>query len=156
LSFAFNHKERFQEAADASKQAIKLLGETGEAYTQGFQERNEILSYAYKNLGNAYSGMKQYGAAADALKRATTIEPGNASAHFNLGLTLYSAGRYSEAIEAYRQVIKLRPTLAQGHFNLALTYYALNDRNGAMAEYETLKGLDGEMAQKLYAVITRK
>jgi tetratricopeptide (TPR) repeat protein len=68
LSFAYNHSGQFQEAIDASLQAIKLLGETGEAYKTGFQERNEIRSYAYKNLGNAYNGLKRYVEAANALK----------------------------------------------------------------------------------------
>src|SRR6201988_1188496 len=68
LSFAFNHSGRYQEAVEASQQAIKLLGETGEAYKLGFQERNEIRSYAYKNLGNAYNGLKRYDEAANALK----------------------------------------------------------------------------------------
>src|SRR5829696_8032903 len=31
LSFAYNHSEKYQDAVDASLQAIKLLGETGEA-----------------------------------------------------------------------------------------------------------------------------
>src|ERR1044072_1996627 len=54
LSFAYNHSGRYEDAVTASQQAIKLLGETGQAYKLGFQERNEIRSYAYKNLGNAY------------------------------------------------------------------------------------------------------
>jgi tetratricopeptide (TPR) repeat protein len=155
LSFAYNHSERFQEAVDSSLQAIKLLGETGEAYTIGFQERNEIRSYAYKNLGNAYNGLKRYDDAAVALKKSAEIEPKNAAAHFNLGLTLYNAGRYSEAIESYKEVIKLRPNLGQAYFNLALTYYAINDKVAAMAQYETLKGIDAEMARQLYDAIKR-
>ena len=153
LSFAYNHTNRFQEGVVASQTAIKLLGDTGQAYAQGFQERNEILSYAYKNLGNAYNGMNRYEEAANALKRAAEIEPTNASAHFNLGLTLYNAKRYSEAIEAYKQVIKLRPTLAQAHYNLGLTYYAINDRKQAMDEYEILKPLNAEMAAALMKLL---
>ena len=153
LSFAYNHSGSYLEAVDASLQAIKLLGETGEAYKQGFQERNEIRSYAYKNLGNAYNGLKRYDEAANALKKSSEIEPTNASAHFNLGLTLYNAGRYSEAIESYKEVIKLRPKLPQAYFNLALTYYAINDKPAAMAQYETLKGLDAELAKQLYDAI---
>jgi len=80
-------------------------------------------------------------------------EPKNASAHFNLGLTLYNAGRYSEAIESYKEVVKLRPTLAVAYFNLGLTYYAINDKPAAMAQYETLKGIDAEMAKQLYDAI---
>lgn len=153
LSFAYNHTGRFQEAIDSSEQAIKLLGETGEAYKLGFQERNEIRSYAYKNLGNAYNGLKRYDEAAIALKKSSEIEPKNASAHFNLGLTLYNAGRYSEAIESYKEVIKLRPKLPQAYFNLGLTYFAIQDKTAAMAQYETLKGLDSEMAKQLYDTI---
>jgi tetratricopeptide (TPR) repeat protein len=153
LSFAYNHTGRFQEAIDSSEQAIKLLGETGEAYKLGFQERNEIRSYAYKNLGNAYNGLKRYDEAATALKKSSEIEPKNASAHFNLGLTLYNAGRYSEAIESYKEVIKLRPNLPQAYFNLGLTYFAIHDKTAAMAQYEALKGLDSEMARQLYDAI---
>jgi len=153
LSFAYNHSGQYQEAVEASLQAIKLLGETGEAYKLGFQERNEIRSYAYKNLGNAYNGLKRYDEAANALKKSSEIEPKNASAHFNLGLTLYNAGRYSEAIASYKEVIKLRPNLAQAYFNLGLTYYAINDKTQAMAQYESLKGLDSEMAKQLYDTI---
>ena len=139
----------------ASQEAIKLLGETGEAYKLGFQERNEIRSYAYKNLGNAYNGLKRYDEAATALKKSSEIEPKNASAHFNLGLTLYNAGRYSEAIESYKEVIKLRPTLAPAYFNLGLTYYAINDKKAAMEQYESLKPLDAELAKQLYETIKR-
>ncbi len=129
---------------------FSFAGETGQAYTIGFQERNEIRSYAYKNLGNAYNGLKKYDEAANALKKSSEIEPTNVSAHFNLGLTLYNAGRYSEAIDSYKQVIKLRPNLPQAYFNLALTYYAINDKTQAMAQYETLKGINPEMAKQLY------
>jgi len=106
-----------------------------------------------KYLGNAYNGLKRYDEAANALKKSSEIEPTNASAHFNLGLTLYNAGRYSEAIESYKEVIKLRPKLPQAYFNLGLTYSAINDKTQAMAQYETLKGLDAEMAKQLYDAI---
>ena len=153
LSFAYNHTGQYQAAVDASLNAIKLLGETGQAYAQGFQERNEVLSYTFKNLGNAYNGLQRYEDAANALKRAAEIEPTNASAHFNLGLTLYNARRYSEAIEAYKQVIKLRPNLAQAHYNLGLTYFAVSDRKQAMNEYEVLKGLNQSLAQQLLTML---
>lgn len=153
LSFAYNHSGQFLEAIETSQQAIKMLGETGEAYKLGFQERNEIRSYAYKNLGNAYNGLKRYDEAATALKKSAEIEPRNASAHFNLGLTLYNAGRYSEAIESYKEVIKLRPNLPQAYFNLGLTYSAVNDKTAALAQYTALKGLDPELAKQLYEAI---
>jgi tetratricopeptide (TPR) repeat protein len=153
LSYIYNHTNQYNEAIAASQQAITLLGETGQAYKQGYQTRDQVLSHAYKNLGNAYSGLKRYDEAATALKQATVIEPNNAAAHFNLGLTLYTGRRYSEAIVAYKEVVRLRPTLAAGHFNLALAYVAINDRAAATAEYETLKPLDAKLANQLYGVL---
>src|SRR5688572_29194311 len=114
LSYIFNHTNRYDDAIESSRRAITLLGETGQAYKQGYQTRNQVLSHAYKNLGNAYTGLKRYDEAGDALKQATLIEPNNAAAHFNLGLTLYTGGRYSEAVLAYKEVVSLSPSLAQG------------------------------------------
>ncbi|MGH9907048.1 MAG: tetratricopeptide repeat protein, partial [Pyrinomonadaceae bacterium] len=153
LSYIYNHTNRYNEAIESSQRAIALLGETGQAYKQGYQTREQVLSHAYNKLGNPYTGLKRYNEAAEALKQATKIEPNNAAAHFNLGLTLYTGGRYSEAIQAYKEVTRLRPTLAPGHFNLALAYVAINDRAAAMAEYETLKTLDAKMAARLYGMI---
>jgi tetratricopeptide (TPR) repeat protein len=155
LAFTYGHAERYPEAIDASQHAITLLGQTGESYKQGLQNRNEVLSNAYKNLGNAYNGLKQYGEAADALKKAAEIEPTNAAAQFNLGLALYNGKRYSEAIEAYKAVVKLRPQLAAAHYNLGLTFVAINDQASARQEYEILKTLSADMANQLSGVIRR-
>lgn len=153
LGHANVHAERFEAAVEACLEAIRLLGLTGEAYRQGLQNRNEVLSHAYKNLGNAYNGLKQFNEAADVLKRAAEIEPNNASAHFNLGLALYNGRRYSEAIEAYKAVIKLRPELAGAHYNLGLTYVAINDKASARQQYDILKPLNAGMANQLLSLI---
>jgi tetratricopeptide (TPR) repeat protein len=155
LAFTYAHAERYPEAIDASQHAIALLGQTGSAYRQGLQNRNEVLSNAYKNLGNSYNGMKHYGEAADALKKAAEIEPNNAAAHFNLGLALYNGKRYSEAIEAYKEVIKLRPQLAAAHYNLGLTFVAINDQASARQELEILKPLNAQLASALSGLIRK-
>ena len=148
LAFAYVHAGRYAEAIASAQQAIALLGKTGEAYKQELQVRNEVLSNAYKNMGNAYNELKQYNEAADALKHAAEIEPKNAAAHFSLGLALYNGGRYSEAIEAYKAVIQLKPNLAGAHYNLGLTYVAINDKEGARREHELLKPLNAAMASQ--------
>lgn len=153
LGYLYNHTGRHADAVAACLEAIRLLGETGEAYKQGFQTRQEVLAHAYKNLGNAYSGLNNFEEAAKALRQATKIEPKSAAAFFNLGLTLYSGRRYSEAIEAYREVIKLRPTLVAARFNLGITYLAINDKQSATAEYDALKPLDAKAAEQLRVMI---
>jgi len=155
LAVAYIEKGRYQDAIVDSKRAIDLLGDTGQAYAQGFQERNELLSYAYKNLGNAYNGLGDFDNAATALKRSTTIAPANAAAYFNLGVTLYNAKRFSEAVVAYREVLKLRPSLAQAHYNLGLTYVAINDQKSALEQYEALKTINSDLAKQLEKAIKR-
>lgn len=155
LAFSYVHAGQFAEAITAGQQAISLLGKTGEAYKQELQLRNEVLSNAYKNLGNAYNGLNQFNEAADALKHATEIEPKNAAAHFNHGLALYNGRRYSEAIEAYKAVIELKPKLAGAHYNLALAYVAINDKEGLRREYEILKPLNAAMAGQLESLVKR-
>ncbi|HUS11450.1 MAG TPA: tetratricopeptide repeat protein [Pyrinomonadaceae bacterium] len=155
LAFAYVHAGRYAEAVSAAQQAIALLGKTGEAYKQELQIRNEVLSNAYKNLGNAYNELKQYNNAADALKQAAAIEPKNAAAHFNLGLALYNGQRYSEAIEAYKAVIQLKPNLAGAHYNLGLTYVKINDQENARRQHELLKPLNAAMASQLQTLLRR-
>ena len=149
LAFTQVHAERYEEAVESGHKAIALLGQTGQSFKQGLQNRNEVLSHAYKNVGNAYNGMKRYNEAADALKQAAVIDPKNAAAHFNLGLALYNGGRYSEAIEAYKAVVTLRPQLAVAHYNLGLSYLAINDKESARKQYEILRPLNAEMANDL-------
>jgi len=153
LGFAYVHAGNYTDAITACQEAIALLGKTGEAFRQELQNRNEVLSNSYKNLGNAYNELKQYNEAADALKHATEIEPKNAAAHFNLGLALYNGGRFPEAIGAYQEVIKLRPELAGAHFNLGLAYIAINDKDAARREYALLKPLNTAMAEQLRSLI---
>lgn len=153
LAFTLVHAGRYSEAVEAGLQAIALLGKTGEAFKQGLQNRNEVLSHAYKNVGNAYNGMKKYNEAADVLKHAAEIEPNNAAAHFNLGVALFNGGRYSEAIEAYKAVVKLRPQLAAAHYNLGLSYVAINDHEAARSEYNLLKPLNANLANQLLTTI---
>jgi tetratricopeptide (TPR) repeat protein len=155
LAVAYNERSRYREAVVVSNKAIELLGDTGQAYAQGFQERNELLSYAYKNLGNAHNGLGDYDNAATALKRSTTIAPANAAAYFNLGVTLYNAKRFSEAIEAYRKVLSLRPSLAQAHYNLGLTYVAINDQKSALEQYQALRTINSDLAKQLEKAIKR-
>lgn len=155
LAVAFNEKGRHREAITNSLRAIELLGDTGQAYAQGFQERNELLSYAYKNLGNAHNGLGEFDQAATALKRSTTIAPANAAAYFNLGVTLYSAKRFSEAVVAYREVLRLRPALPQALYNLGLTYVAINDQKSAREQYEALKTINSDLAKQLEKAIKR-
>lgn len=149
LAAAYNAIRRYDKGRDEATLAIELLGETGQPYLQGHQDRDELLSYAYKNRGNAYNGLNDFEKAATDLQKATSLGPTNAAAYFNLGLTLYNAKRYSEAIEAYQNVLKLRPSLPQAHYNLGLTFVAINDKKSAREQYEALRAINSDLAAQL-------
>ncbi|HKZ80841.1 MAG TPA: tetratricopeptide repeat protein [Pyrinomonadaceae bacterium] len=153
VGFTYNQLEQYNDSIPECQQAIKLLSGTGQSYQMGLQNRNEVLGYSYKNLGNALNGLKRYEEAIVALKQATTIDPNSAAAFFNLGLAHYSAGQNAEAVDAYKKVLKLKPGLPAVHFNLGLAYVALHNETAALEEYETLKGLNANLANQLYSFI---
>jgi tetratricopeptide (TPR) repeat protein len=65
----------------------------------------------------------------------------------------YFLGKWKKAIESYKQVIRIDPDFALAHHNLGLASLALNDRDSALEQYEILKNLDTEMANKLFNAI---
>jgi tetratricopeptide (TPR) repeat protein len=54
---------------------------------------------------------------------------------------------------SYRQAIRLKPSLAEAHLNLGMSYLRLGDKGSAIEEYKILKGLDRELANRLFNLI---
>ena len=65
----------------------------------------------------------------------------------------YEMGDAPGAIAEFQRVIEKTPSFYQAYFNLGLTYIAINDKPAATAQYETLKGLDADLAKQLYDAI---
>ncbi len=76
-------------------------------------------------------------------------QPDDASAYFNLGVACEQLGRLEEAIDAYERAIKYNPNHTGARFNLALTYLKKNEKGAALEQYEVLRRLNPELAQKL-------
>jgi tetratricopeptide (TPR) repeat protein len=47
----------------------------------------------------------------------------------------------------------LKPDFGRAYYNLALAYLSLNDRDSALEQYNLLKTIDPDRADKLYNVI---
>jgi tetratricopeptide (TPR) repeat protein len=58
-----------------------------------------------------------------------------------------------KAIQTYKEAIRIKPDDAVTHYNLGLTYLDLGDSGSALDEYKILKGLDQELANKLFNLI---
>jgi tetratricopeptide (TPR) repeat protein len=75
--------------------------------------------------------------------------PGFAWAWWGTGVCLMEEGETEEAIASLKRASVLDPGLGPPHYALALAYVAQGKRAPAYREYELLKGLDPNLAEKL-------
>jgi tetratricopeptide (TPR) repeat protein len=144
LGMAYGDVGRWQEAADACKQAIRLKPDDADAHCNlgvaygklgRWQEAADASKQAIRlkpddarahcNLGVAYGKLGRWQEAADACKQAIRLEPDDATAHNTLGVAYGNLGRHQEALEAYKQAIRLKPEYAEARYNLGVAYAKL-------------------------------
>ncbi len=138
LGWSYHKAGRHQEAVEACKQAIRLKPD---------------FSSAHYNLGNSYSALKKYAEAIDSYKEAIRIQFDYAESHSDLGAAYFHTGRIEEAIVSYKQAIRFKPALAEARLNLGMAYLRLGDKGSAIEEYKVLKGLNQELANRLFNLI---
>jgi len=172
LGLAYDKLGRPQDAFAAYKQAVKLNPNDGsaqislaEAYVKAGMFKDAIETYKqytrinpdsaapYFHLGSAYNSIGSYQEAAESFKQAVKIEPNNAFFHFYLGTAYDKLGMYKEGIEAYKNAVKIKHELEYAHYNLGVDYLAVDDRNSALEEFKILKGINAELANKLFNLI---
>jgi tetratricopeptide (TPR) repeat protein len=90
----------------------------------------------HRELGDAFVGAGKYQEAIESYKQAIEIDPDDADTHYNLGVAYVKAGMHKEAFESFRQVIRINPDDA--------------DALAALEQYEMLKTIDPELANKLF------
>jgi len=140
LGAAYGNLSRYPEAIEAFKQAIRFKPDFAEAYT---------------NLGAAYGDLGRYPEAIETSMQAISIKPDDVKAHNNLGVAYNSIGRYRDAIEAFKSAIKLKPDYIDAHLCLGVVYLKVNDKASALEEYEILKTLNAELAEKFFNMINK-
>ncbi len=138
LGWFYQKLGRYQEAIQSCKEAIRLKPD---------------LAQAHYNLGNAYSGLKRYTEAIDAYKEAIRIRFDYAEGHLDLGSAYFQTGQFEKAIDSYKRAIQMKPSLAEAHLNLGMAYLRSGDRGSAVEEYKILRGLNQELANKLFNLI---
>ena len=70
-----------------------------------------------------------------------------------MGSAYGNLGRYEEAVMAFKVAILLKPDLVGAHYNLGLAYLRIGNREGAVKEYNIIKGLHGDTANELLGLI---
>ena len=64
----------------------------------------------------------RYDEAIDLLKRAITLQPELASAHYNLASVYETQGRFPDAIEAFKQAVRFNPNIVGAHYHLGVAF----------------------------------
>lgn len=134
---------------------MQKYAEAASAYQQAAR-RDPKSSAAYFQLGNAHSRLQQHKEAAAAFQQAARLSPTDADAFFNLGNAYARLKKYREAVGAYTQATKLNPQDGQGRYTLALLHLDNGDAAAANEQYEALKGIDRDLAEKLRQAIGQK
>lgn len=142
LGAAYDALGQYEAAIENSKQAIRIKPDDTADYAM-----------AYFNLGIGYGKLRRYQEAVEAFKQAIRIKPDFAEAYLNLGGTYGNLGRYREEIKVLKQAIRIKPDYARAHFFLGYAYTLVEDKESAFEEYEILKTLDKDLANKLFNLI---
>lgn len=101
--------------------AKKDYAEAAKAY------QNAILAYpeypvAHLELGNSFYHMGKPDLAMEYIGKASSLQPGNATAYFNMGVICYDRGDYGKAIHYLEKAIQTDPQYADAYVSLGLAY----------------------------------
>ncbi len=128
-------------------------------YEQGMEAFKALIAITpnsapvHARLGFTYSQMNLQREAVGAHSRAIALDPGLVSAHWGKGLAYKQLGFYEEAVKSFREVIRLFPEFAEAHYDLAETCLIMHDNCTAIEEYNILRSLDKELADRLFDLI---
>lgn len=145
LAFAYASLGQYKESIEEYKKAI---------------EYDPTLVDAYYNLGQAYRRLDrneemvaaylQGFSHPEALKRdwawTAALELGEVSGQLN---------RWTESVKAYQLALTLKPKDAFAHYFLGEAYLKINEKEQAKVQYNILKGIDADLANRLLQLITK-
>jgi tetratricopeptide (TPR) repeat protein len=114
----------------------QLYAEAAEAFFSAIQLQWDLTA-AHIELGNAYSGLKQFDKALQAYSDALENEPGSVIAHYNVALTHLDLKQYDESLKWTSAVIKLNRKYQIAYTLLARILLATNQREQALAQLLT-------------------
>jgi tetratricopeptide (TPR) repeat protein len=96
-----------------------------------------------KRLADAYEQMKEYGLAADTLRRALELNPPDApDIERKMALFLISAERYDDALAAYQELASDDPTDADAYLRMSQIYRQKRDLVKAREASDKAKAID--------------
>jgi tetratricopeptide (TPR) repeat protein len=84
------------------------------------------------------------------LRKAATLLPDDAEAHYNLGVTLRNLGQLDDAVASYRRSLEIKPDYAEAHCNLGVALQELGWLDDAAASYRLALVIKPDFADAHY------
>jgi tetratricopeptide (TPR) repeat protein len=116
--------------------------ETAESILSSYLESSPEDSDAYILLGSIRTGDKRFDDAAEAFRKAISLDGGNVEAFNNLGVVLRQSGQNDQAIRAFTQALSLDGSRADIHYNLGNLYKVIGDHGKATEHYRAAIAAD--------------
>jgi len=124
---------------DQTQQALDFIDTLSKDYP------DESLLFNIR--GACYAGLGQLDIAVQSYKKALSIKPDYAKAHYNLGGALQELDKLHDSAKSYENAIALEPENAQAHNNLAIVLRELDQLEEAEASCRKAIVLDPEYAE---------
>jgi tetratricopeptide (TPR) repeat protein len=169
LALALDGQQKFSEAADSYRNAIKLQPNNADLYfnlgiTLGhlnqLQEAESITRQAialnhkffeaHGNLGTILQRQGRLSEAIDCYQNGLKINPQDARGYFNLGTALRDDGMLKDAVKSYLKAIELFPNYTDAHNNLGETFRDQGNMEAAVKCYQTALSLNPKHANANY------
>ncbi|MBM4129177.1 MAG: tetratricopeptide repeat protein, partial [Nitrospira sp.] len=138
--YANETEERYAEAIDAYRQAIKMRPDYMEAYI---------------NLGIMYYRLGRYHEAIEAYQQALKRDPLSPSILNKLGTIYLILGEYAITTDAFRNALSSNPQNPETHYHLGIAYFLDGNKDAALEEYILLHRLDQRLAENLFDLMYR-
>ena len=104
-------------------------------------------------MGQTLRDTGRYDDALDLLRKASALQPDNGQIYFDIGVTYQFKNLPQEELRAYTRAIRANPRMAAAHYNIGMLFLGRGNRKLALHQYDILKSLDAEMAERLFGKI---
>lgn len=111
------------------------------AFTEVVKLRHDYVD-GYTNVGLTEISWEKYGSARTAIRKALSLDPGNARALYYDGLLQRRAGNTQREISDFRKVVEMYPQSRDARRELGITYYQQKDEHAALEQFEALQQID--------------
>jgi tetratricopeptide (TPR) repeat protein len=127
LGIALLDQFQYQESIQAFNETVKLRPDYADGYT---------------NVGLTEIVWEKYDSARKAIRKALSLDPNSARAHYYDGLLQRRAGNTEQEIADFRMVVEKFPESRDARRELGITYYQQNQNSAALEQFEALQKID--------------